>query len=182
MNALTLVHEVIRRHVGEGAVCIDATAGRGYDTAFLCGLSGESGSVTAFDVQSEAIESTRALLTERGLRARLVLSSHENMGDYAAADSVDCVVFNLGYLPGGDHSVNTRFDSTKRAIEEGLKLLKKGGLMCVSLYYGKDSGYEEHDALLPWLKTLDDQKYQVIATFFYNWQKDPPIPFFIVKN
>lgn len=182
MNALTLVHEVIKRHVGEGSVCIDATAGRGYDTAFLCELVGESGSVTAFDVQSEAIESTRALLRAKGLHAKLVLSSHENMGDYASQASVDCIVFNLGYLPKGDHSVNTRFESTRRAIEEGLVLLKSGGLMCVSLYYGKDSGYEEHDALLPWLQTLDDQKYQVIATFFYNWKKDPPIPFFIIKN
>ena len=41
---------------------------------------------------------------------------------------------------------------------------------------------EEKDALLPWLKTLDDEKYQVLATFFYNWKKDPPIPIFIIKN
>ena len=54
--------------------------------------------------------------------------------------------------------------------------------MTVSVYYGGDSGYEEKDALLPWLKTLDDEKYQVLATFFYNWKKDPPIPFFIIKN
>ena len=53
--------------------------------------------------------------------------------------------------------------------------------MCVSIYYGGDSGYEEKDALLPWLKTLDDSKYQVLATFFHNWKKDPPIPVVIFK-
>ena len=68
------------------------------------------------------------------------------------------------------------------AIEKGLDLLKRGGLMCVSVYYGGDSGYEEKDALLPFLKSLDDEKYQVLATFFYNWKKDPPIPIFIIKN
>lgn len=29
MNALTLVHNAIKAYVGEGGVCIDATAGRG---------------------------------------------------------------------------------------------------------------------------------------------------------
>lgn len=86
-------------------------------------------------------------------------------------------MFNLGYLPKGDHSVFTHFESTKQAVESGLELLKRGGLMTVSVYYGGDSGYEEKDALLPWLKTLDDEKYQVLATFFYNWKKTRPFRF-----
>ena len=181
MNALTYVHETIKRQIGNGAVCIDATAGRGYDTAFLCELVGERGRVIAFDIQQEAIDSTRKLLHERGLSAELVLSSHANMAEYAEPESVDCIVFNLGYLPKGDHSVYTHFESTRKAIESGLELLKPGGLMCVSVYYGGDSGYEEKDALLPWLKELDDSKYQVLATFFHNWKKDPPIPIIIYK-
>ncbi len=182
MNALTLVHNAIKAYVHEGGVCIDATAGRGYDTAFLCELVGDSGSVTAFDVQKDAIESTQNLLESKGLHARLILDSHANMAQYFADESVDCIVFNLGYLPKGDHSVFTHFESTKEAIESGLKLLKRGGIMTVSVYYGGDSGYEEKDALLPWLKTLDDEKYQVLTTFFFNWKKDPPIPIFIIKN
>ncbi|MDE6302886.1 MAG: methyltransferase domain-containing protein [Clostridia bacterium] len=171
----------MKEHIGEGSVCIDATAGRGYDTAYLCSIVGKSGRVIAFDVQQEAIYSTRALLEARGLSAELVLRSHEYMAEYAEANSVDLIVFNLGYLPKGDHSVYTHFDSTKKAIEAGLGLLKHGGLMCVSVYYGGDSGYEEKDTLLPWLKELDDSKYQVLATFFHNWKKDPPIPIFIYK-
>lgn len=182
MNALTIVHETIKRCVKEGGICIDATAGRGYDTAFLAELVGETGKVMAFDIQQVALDSTAALLEKRGLRAELILDSHANMAKYASEESVDCVVFNLGYLPGGDHGVYTRADSTERAIEQGLKLLKKGGVMCVSIYYGGDSGYEEKDALLPWLKTLDDAKYQVLVTHFHNWKNDPPIPVFILKN
>lgn len=181
MTALEIVHKTIKEHIGEGSVCIDATAGRGYDTAYLCSLAGKSGRVIAFDVQREAIDSTRALLEERGLSAELVHRSHEYMAEYAEAESVDLIVFNLGYLPKGDHSVYTHFDSTKKAIEAGLGLLRRGGLMCVSVYYGGDSGYEEKDALLPWLKELDDSRYQVLATFFHNWKKDPPIPIFIYK-
>lgn len=182
MNALTIVHNVIKAYISEGGYCVDATAGRGYDTAFLCELVGEAGKVVAFDIQQSAIDSTQQLLDEKGLSAKLILDSHANMAKYVDNDSVDCIVFNLGYLPRGDHSIFTHFDSTKQAILSGLDCLKRGGIMCVSVYYGGDSGYEEKDALLPWLKTLDDSKYQVLATFFHNWKKDPPIPIFIIKN
>ena len=53
--------------------------------------------------------------------------------------------------------------------------------MTVSVYYGGDSGYEERDALLPFLKTLDDTKYQVLKVDFFNWKNDPPFPVFIYK-
>lgn len=182
MNALTIVHNAIKNYVHEGSLAIDATAGRGFDTAFLAELVGESGKVIAFDVQREAVDSTKKLLAEKGLKAEVVLDSHTNMDKYAETESVDCIVFNLGYLPKGDHTIFTRFDSTRQAIEKGLDLLKHGGLMCVSIYYGGDSGYEEKDALIPWLKTLDDAKYQVLVTYFHNWKKDPPIPVFIIKN
>ena len=35
LNTLSLAHDFIRRHVQPGAHCIDATAGRGRDTALL---------------------------------------------------------------------------------------------------------------------------------------------------
>lgn len=38
MNALTLVHNVISSKVKKGDFCIDATAGRGFDTAFCAKL------------------------------------------------------------------------------------------------------------------------------------------------
>lgn len=182
MNALTIVHECIAKVVRPGDVCIDATAGRGYDTAFLCELVGKDGKVVAMDIQQEAVDSTKSLLQNKGLEAQVVLDSHANMAHYAQKDSVRCIVFNLGYLPKGNHGIYTHFESTKQAILQGLDLLQKGGLMCVSIYYGGDSGYEEKDALLPWLQTLDDEKYQVLVTYFHNWKKDPPIPVFIIKN
>lgn len=50
------------------------------------------------------------------------------MDVYAEEETVSCITFNLGYLPGGDHSVATRADSSIRAVESGLKLLKKADL------------------------------------------------------
>ena len=180
-SALSLVHSVLQHHLHPGDTCIDATAGRGYDTAFLCRLVGDSGRVTALDIQAEAVASTQALLAKEGLSARVVQDSHANMAAYAQPETVDCIVFNLGYLPKGDHTIFTHFDSTRAAIEAGLGLLKHGGLMCVSVYYGGDSGYEERDALLPYLATLDDSLYQVLQINFANWRCDPPIPVLIRK-
>lgn len=103
------------------------------------------------------------------------------MAQYASPESADCILFNLGYLPGGDHSVYTRAESTIAAVEAGLDILKHGGLMCVTVYSGGANGYAERDALLPFLASLDDGKYQVISLSFHNWKKDPPHPFFITK-
>ena len=96
-NALDISKGVITSRVSEGDICIDATAGRGNDTAFLCELVGKSGKVTAFDIQSDAIESTRKLLSEKGLsdRAELVLDSHINMDKYADEGTVSCITFNF---------------------------------------------------------------------------------------
>ena len=62
MNTLDVVHDFLRRQVKPGAYCIDATAGKGRDTALLCRLAGPEGRVLAFDVQEEAVAQTRALL------------------------------------------------------------------------------------------------------------------------
>lgn len=182
MNALSplqLLHDAVRIHLSSGGVAIDATAGRGYDTAFLCELVGETGSVLAMDIQPEAVESTHALLAQKGLKAQVVQDSHANMAAYARPDSVDCIMFNLGYLPKGNHAVYTRFPSTKEAIMAGLGLLRVGGLMTIGIYYGGDSGYEERDALLPFLASLDDSRYQVLVVRYQNWSGDPPIPVLI---
>lgn len=181
ISALQLVHDVLAHALPKGGTAIDATAGRGYDAAFLCRIVGEEGRVLAFDIQSEAISSTKALLAKEGLCATVIQDSHANMACYAEQESVDCIVFNLGYLPKGDHSIYTRFSSTQAAITAGLSLLKKGGLMCISIYYGGDSGYEEKEALVPFLQGLDDSRYQVLTVEFSNWTKDPPIPVFIRK-
>ena len=68
LNTLSMVHNFLKQTVRPGAVCIDATAGKGRDTALLCRLSGEAGRVVAFDIQQDAIDQTRALLAQEGLQ------------------------------------------------------------------------------------------------------------------
>lgn len=184
MNTLSLVHQQLELFIRPGDCIIDATAGNGRDTVFLCGLTGATGHVLAFDIQQQAVENTKKRLEESGWSqtAEVILDSHAHMAQYAQPGSVDCIVFNLGWLPGGDHTIFTHADSTIAAIEAGLTLLRDGGLMCVSIYYGGASGYAERDALLEYVKTIDPMQYTVLVTQFANRMGDPPIPVFIIKG
>ncbi len=184
MNTLTLVHHFLSEWIEPGSFVIDATAGNGRDTVFLCEQTGRDGQVLAFDIQPQAVENTRRRLAAEGWDGvgRVVLDSHANMARYAQAGAVDYIVFNLGWLPGGDHRIFTRPDSTIAAIEAGLGLLREGGRMCVSIYYGGASGYEERDALLDYFKTIDPTRFTVLVTQFANRAGDPPIPVFITKS
>lgn len=173
----------MRDHVEKGDICIDATAGKGNDTALLCELVGETGKVIAFDIQEDAVKATKERLETLGYAdcAEVLLKSHTEMGQYADENSVSCIVFNFGYLPGGDHSLATKKETSIAAIETGLTLLKKEGLMSLCIYSGGDSGFEERDALLSYLKTLDTKKYLVIASEYYNRPNNPPMPVLIIK-
>ena len=103
------------------------------------------------------------------------------MAEYATPDSVSCIVFNFGYLPGGDHSLATRGETSIQALTQALTLLKKGGMISLCIYSGGDSGFEERDQILDWLKNLDPHQYLVIKSEYYNRPNNPPIPVLIIN-
>ncbi|WP_461813122.1 tRNA 5-(aminomethyl)-2-thiouridylate-methyltransferase MnmM [Faecalimonas sp.] len=175
-------HHFIKNHVENGEVCIDATAGNGNDTLLLAELVGEKGKVYAFDIQEQALQKTRERLEEKGLdnRVELILESHEKMEQWVK-EEVSCVVFNFGYLPGGNHFLSTKTESSIKAIQGGLSLLKKGGMMSLCIYSGGDSGFEEKEGILQYLHRLDSKKYLVIVSQYYNRPNNPPIPAIIIK-
>lgn len=182
-GVVEFAHHFIRQHVKQGDFCIDATAGNGHDTIFLCELVGENGRVVAMDIQEMAIEHTKQLVKEYDFenRTEVVLDSHEHMEQYAKEESVSCIVFNLGYLPGGNHALATKAESTIHAMEASLTLLKKKGLLSVTIYSGGDSGFEEKDRVLEWLKGLDAKKYLVIVSEYFNRPNHPPVPVHIIR-
>ena len=103
------------------------------------------------------------------------------MKTHAQENSVSCITFNLGYLPGGDHAKATKGVTSIEALTQGLSLLRKGGLISLCIYSGGDSGFEERDAVLAWLASLDPHKYLVIRSDYYNRPNNPPIPVLIIK-
>ena len=114
------IHTVIKAYHdkycdGEG-VYIDATAGGGYDSEFLCRLAGDKGKVAAFDIQKAAVEKTQERLRKGGYTAQVIYDSHENILKYVHPMTADVIMFNLGYFPGGDHAVQTKAETTKKAV------------------------------------------------------------------
>ena len=182
LNTLSMVHEFLRRSVKPGDFCIDATAGKGRDTALLCRLTGDAGRVLAFDIQAAAVEATRALLAAEGLTAEVHLASHAEMERYLPPESVSAMVFNFGRLPGGDPGIVTRADSSIAGIDAGLRLLKPGGVMALALYYGGANGYAERDAILGHLAGLDPKRFSVLCGDWANRAGDPPLPVFLWKD
>lgn len=177
-------HEIIRSQTPEHGFYIDATMGKGNDTLLLCELAGESGSVLAFDVQEDAIEATDKLLKKHGVRERaeLILAGHETMDTYAAEETADVICFNFGYLPGGDHKIATKAETSIAAIEKGLRILKTGGMMSLCIYSGGDTGFEEKEKILKYLKGLSAKEYTVIVNEYWNRGNCPPIPVFVFKG
>lgn len=184
LNTLALAQDFVARCVKKGDLCIDATAGRGGDTAFLCKLVGETGHVVALDIQPQAVESTRQRLEKENLFSigKVYLDSHENIDKHALPGTVNAIMFNFGWLPGGNHNLFTKPQVSIQAIQKGLTLLKPGGIMTLCIYYGRETGFAERDALLDYVNTIDNKQYSVIVHSFANRTNCPPIPIFIIKD
>ena len=100
----------------------------------------------------------------------------------AYVQKADAVVFNFGFLPGGDHSVFSQSETSLRAINAALDILTENGFISLCIYYGGDTGFAERDAILAYLEALDQKKYTVMLQSFYNRQNCPPLFAVIEKN
>lgn len=181
-NSLHQSHEIIGKIVKPGDTVIDATAGNGGDTVFLAGLVGPAGHVWSFDIQQQALDRTLEKLKQSNLEGivTLICDSHSDMDAYVRGP-VRAVMFNLGYLPGGDHNIGTRGPSTVTAIKKATELIEVNGLVTVVVYYGGDSGFEEKEQVLDFVKTIDYKRFTVSQTEFVNQVNCPPILICIEK-
>ena len=180
ITALSVIRHALAETVNRGELCIDATAGRGNDTLYLSTLTGESGTVLAFDIQPEALDSTATLLREHGRgNVRLYLESHERLPLHCTPASAAAITFNLGWLPGASHAVATKPETTVAAIRGALPLLRRGGLMTLAVYSGKDTGFAEREAVLRLLPQIDSREYTVLCCDFANRGGNPPLPVLI---
>lgn len=162
MKPLTqIAHELIRREVAElqapaspSLFAIDATAGNGHDTLFLAELVGPTGRVWAVDIQADAIARTQLRVGEWIDRVELHRADHANLKSIVPAEMhgrISIVMFNLGYLPGGEKSMITRTGSTLVALDAASELLGPGGLLSMIAYPGHPGGDQEALAVASWI-------------------------------
>lgn len=182
---LDLAHHYWGAALQAGDTVIDATCGNGHDTLALAQrVIPEEGNpcplVHAIDIQQEAIESCRALL-EKELKPKQLAAvvyhhcSHEQLAVDVADGSVAAVVYNLGYLPGGDKSRTTVTTSTLKSLEAALVLIKPGGIICVTCYPGHLAGAEEEKAVLSWSAHLDKKEYSCCHHTWTNRKSAPSL-------
>lgn len=182
-SARYLASDILRRAVEPGDTVVDATMGNGHDTLFLCELVGEQGKAYAFDVQAQAVENTRKRLAEEGVldRAALFCLGHEHMAEQVR-EPVAAAVFNLGWLPGGDHSVTTHWETTRQAVDAALRLLKPRGVLVICAYPGHAEGDRERQALMDMLAALPPQQYNVLWHKFLNAGPGAPECFVVQRQ
>ncbi len=169
MTTLPLVqqaHAALSAILADGDTAIDATVGNGHDTLFLARAVGEGGTVYGFDIQEAALDTAWRRLQEAGLERRVSLyhAGHEAMAVVLPASvqgRVKVVMFNLGYLPGGDKQRTTGIATTLAALEQARSLLAPGGAISVLAYTGHPGGREEAEAVKTWAQGLSPDYYQV---------------------
>lgn len=175
INAVEISKEISKAKLGQGDVAIDATMGNGNDTGFLCELVGGSGKVYAFDIQAKAIEATDERLKELDFKKRveLIHDGHENFDKYVR-EKVKLIIYNLGYLPSGDHALTTKSDTTIESITKGLELLVKNGVILIVIYPGHENGMLEKIAIEDFTKDINQKEFNVVNINFTNQINNPP--------
>lgn len=179
-------HELVRNVAREGDVVIDATAGNGHDTKFLAELVGDSGLVYAFDLQPTALQRTADLLTGANLNnVQLLQRDHAELKSVLPAKhqgAVAAVMFNLGYLPGGDRSLTTRAASTRAALQAALECLQPRGLLTVIAYTGHPQGREETLAVEDLCKSLTPVEFETLVVSPPSTDRPSPRLFAVRKR
>ena len=171
LRILEFAHKTIKDRVSSNDICVDMTVGNGNDILFMAKITKF---VYGFDIQQQAIDNTTKLLKQNNIdNYRLFLSSHENV-DKLVNEKVKAFIFNLGYLPTGDKSITTNYESTINAINNALKILDVKGVIIIVVYVGHESGKIEDEKLNEYIKTLNQKQYDVISYRFLNQINNPP--------
>lgn len=168
-------HYIVSEFLENKNIAIDATLGNGYDTDFL---SKKFIKVYSFEIQEEACIKYSEKKAEN---VTIINDSHHLLKKYVT-EQVDCIMYNLGFLPGGDKEITTKSDTSLKSISEGLELLNNGGYMTICLYKGHTEGKEEENVIIPYLKKLPKSKFGVMYHEFLNRSEEAPVLIVVEKK
>ena len=172
----------IMEHLREGDVAVDFTMGNGNDTLFLSRAVGEAGRVYAFDIQEDALTSTREHLIANGAPENytLICASHHRVKEFVN-EPIKAGMFNLGYLPrSGRKAVTTMRETTMPAVEAALELLAPDGVLIVAIYPGHEEGALEGEMLREYFSGLS--KYRICPSEFKILNSPTSPYFFLVEK
>lgn len=179
---LAFAQSLWKNRLNVGDQVIDATCGNGKDTLVLAGLclSPTKGKLYTIDIQIDAIEKSRRLLKEHldsALMERITFihGSHAAFPEEIAFKSVKAVIYNLGYLPGGDKSKTTLYESTIESLSKALILIQDDGFICVTCYPGHAEGKKEEEKVLQFASELDSKDWECSHHRWINRKASPNV-------
>ena len=199
ISLVNIAHDLIKDVLYPGDIAIDATVGNGHDTVFLAEQVGPAGKVFGFDSQQAAIDSTWIKVEScctAGERARsnaplrpeyltLIQTSHADMGANIPLQyhgKISAIMFNLGYLPGGDKSIITYTDSTLAALNIASQLLSSNGIITVMAYPGHQGGDLETEHVKNWCEQLNKDQFKTSIVYSAANKETAPRLFAIRKT
>lgn len=178
MSLTELAHKLISNHASQHQknLAVDATCGNGYDTEFLAKLGYTQ--VIGFDIQARALSNTKHRLEKAALKnVTLIHQGHQHLTVHIEK-TVDCFVFNFGYLPAADKSVTTTTTNSIKALHAAENLIADGGVMSLLCYPGHPNGGEETAAIQNWLNSLDDH-WQIDTHLSEKPNETTPVLYFL---
>lgn len=165
---LLLAQNYWKEHLRPQAIVIDATCGNGQDTLILARLTlkQEGGLLIGLDIQETALRKTQEMLessegTDVFQKTLFERRCHSEIDQIPLPHAPDLIVYNLGYLPGGDKSITTKTQTTLVSLHKATKLLSERGALSVMCYPGHEEGKQEEEAILAWARALFSHKWQV---------------------
>ena len=169
--------------LANAACVVDATAGNGHDSLFLCKQTKPECRVWAFDIQAAAAAACGKLLAQHGFadKVRLIQADHALLRE-VIREPVDAAIFNLGYLPGHDHAVTTRVESLAPALDSLRDLLAPGGRIALVAYPGHSPGRLEMEFLEEYLPRWSQQVFTISRLSFINQKNYPAVLYSIGKT
>lgn len=177
-----LAHDYWKRWIQPGDTVIDATCGNGHDTLALAQLINGTGQVFGYDIQPIAIEKTRHLLQATLTPAQLkTITLHCMSHECFMELSAKAIIYNLGYLPGGEKTVTTKVSSTLKSLQAACNIVCPGGFISVMLYPGHSEGANEEKEILAFAANLSSQEWSVLHHSWLNRQKAPSLLLLIKK-
>ena len=186
ISLLNTAHDLIRGSVRPGDIVVDATVGNGHDTMFLAEQVGLSGHIYGFDIQQAAIGSTLDKFRKTAFSECLTLihASHAEMDTKIPAHhhgNISAIMFNLGYLPGGDKRIITQTDSTLTALAIASRILAVNGIITLLAYPGHPGGDLETERVKNGCGQLDSEQFAV-STVYSTEHKDSAPRLFVVRK
>jgi len=181
-------HYLCAEVLSPGDMAVDLTLGNGNDCLHLarCVGAGTKGAVLGFDIQHAALKRSASLLATHDFPTcihtdatrdsfivhteayagtttgvHLFHSGHQDLQRHLQR-APTVILGNLGYLPGGDHSISTTASTTLSAVKQGLAALAPKGRLILIVYPGHATGKHEAKNLSEFFTTLVKQEWDVI--------------------